>query len=777
MMRIKSFLIALLFIPAIFVSCESNPVFHEVSYEAGSYAIPSIRIKHDEMLKESDLPSLADKGQDNAFDGWYLAGERISAGYRVTRNIRLQAVWHGDGTGGESGQDTVMVSYATSIGDAPLRRVVPKGSAMTHEMLDIPGNSQLAFDGWYIDGKDRAAEGMAIKEDITLVARWSGQNGDFHLLSLYYKENSLEGESYFIQHGGNASDLPILLPEGAFGWQTKEGTAWNLDWPIYSNFSLYAAYDKVNVRFYASDGLLIADLSVNKGSYLPDVDPGSRPGYIFQGWYTKDGKAWDMTCPVTEDMCLNAGWEAAKKFQVSYQSRYGAAIDPITVSEGYILTEKELPELEHESEIFAGWYDQNGKKAVCGEYKVIEDVELTALWTADADELSITNLSLKAHEQSVTLFWTNPTSQDLESIKVEIRKNSSSFGMKTVLLEAKPGDVVVQEFSGLDSGYEYDFRLYPVFKNGSTGERVKILGVPSKYAGKTAWVHGVVPPSADRWIPETDRIREMVYWQEGDLWFDVNKTYWDDKEKYPNTPKKWAADSSLCWAAASANTIHWWMEMNKDYIERYAEYAGPSADFRTGIQDRYPHASEFQRSEIFQHFIDNTWDDAGYDEEGINWFLSGVNEFISSPIHSPERTGGLFRNVFNGTKLCNMASRSGKASMAEALITAFDKKYAINFTASREGLIIGHVMTIWGAEFDEQGYVSFVYTTDNNPKGAYFDTRGQLMRSAVEYRVYDSGANYAVIEDGVKGYFRVLRNFCFTSLGTEYWEAYFRNNP
>ena len=79
MTRIKSFLIAMLLIPAIFVSCESAPLFHHVSYDAGSYEIASVKVKHGEMLGEKNLPILGTDGQGNEFDGWYLDGKRISA--------------------------------------------------------------------------------------------------------------------------------------------------------------------------------------------------------------------------------------------------------------------------------------------------------------------------------------------------------------------------------------------------------------------------------------------------------------------------------------------------------------------------------------------------------------------------------------------------------------------------------------------------------------------------------------------------------------------------
>ena len=57
-----------------------------------------------------------------------------------------------------------------------------------------------------------------------------------------------------------------------------------------------------------------------------------------------------------------------------------------------------------------------------------------------------------------------------------------------------------------------------------------------------------------------------------------------------------------------------------------------------------------------------------------------------------------------------------KENFNEMMKRAFTENKAIGFTAYKfttggESL---HVMTIWGAEFDEEGYVSHIYYCDNN---------------------------------------------------------------
>lgn len=623
-----------------------------------------------------------------------------------------------------------------------------------------------------MNGEVAAAAGSRIQADTTLVAKWKGGSGE-HKLALHYSDEGAEGETYFIGHGQDASGITIPFPQGAAAWRTADGTIWNLSWPIYSDLDLYAVYEMVDVIFHSPDGAIMADVQICKNSLAPTMILSDYPIV----WATEDGTKWDFKTPVSDSLKLYAQKEL-KTHQISYDSNgYGSPIQAITVPDGYILTKDDLPTLEDKAAEFSGWYDQNGIKAEPGKYKVKNDVLLKARWLIDLDSNRITNLSLTAHEDSVTLCWANPTSMDFEKIKVEIRKESSSIGMSTVYIEGRPGEYIVHEFSALASGYEYDFRLYPVFKDGNVGQREKILGIPSKYVGKTAWVYGIDPPSEDRWLPETDRLREMVYWKEGDMWFDVNKTHWSDKDRYPSDKTKWADDSNLCWAAGASNTIHWWMQNNKDYIERFGKYDGPSMYLRSNIQDMYPDASEFQTSEVFQYFIDNTWDEAGYDEYGVNWFISGVDKYMDSPIFKPFETGGFFKEVFNYRPLSTMSKALGKGSMGQAFIKAFDNNMAINYTSSRPSSMLGHIMTIWGAEFDDQGYVKYVYSVDNNPGSDLGNIPGIMVRCAIDYQITPEGATHALIENYVKGTFFVIRDFRFTSLGTEMWEEYFRNNP
>lgn len=69
------------------------------------------------------------------------------------------------------------------------------------------------------------------------------------------------------------------------------------------------------------------------------------------------------------------------KYTVTYKTEYDSAPESITVFENTILTEEELPTLFQDGYTFGGWFDQDDVQAVADEYKVINNVTLTAKWT------------------------------------------------------------------------------------------------------------------------------------------------------------------------------------------------------------------------------------------------------------------------------------------------------------------------------------------------------------------------------------------------------------
>lgn len=90
------------------------------------------------------------------------------------------------------------------------------------------------------------------------------------------------------------------------------------------------------------------------------------------------------------------------------------------------------------------------------------------------------------------------------------------------------------------------------------------------------WFSGVTPPSKDAYVPETYEPLYYVNEQQGNFssdgtnsnftgWFNVNKIA--GNADLPQDMIGIYKDSSMCWAMAASNLIHWWANQNKDNLK------------------------------------------------------------------------------------------------------------------------------------------------------------------------------------------------------------------
>lgn len=302
-------------------------------------------------------------------------------------------------------------------------------------------------------------------------------------------------------------------------------------------------------------------------------------------------------------------------------------------------------------------------------------------------------------------------------------------------------------------GDQYDEQLQLDMLNG-----IRLAGESpaDPFANKTCWVYGVKAPEfpgrenlqilkmgnlmnfpAGTWgrfdYQETgiDYEKQFQSWADTCGWYDCNKTYDIDG----------AEDSNMCWAASTSNLLHWWLVMNADYIARYDEvygqpyeYARPSAQFLPPIKNNW--ASN--KSEIFKFFISTFHNKAGWSGSGVNWFINGNSKNISAPFKDPSMAQtftGFFSKVFSKSDTIATDSKDMTKENFNVLIKkAFSENKAIGVVVYD---IVGkntgpHALTIWGAEFDSEGYVSHIYYVENN--GADQDPSGAaLYRFEIAY--------------------------------------------
>lgn len=260
--------------------------------------------------------------------------------------------------------------------------------------------------------------------------------------------------------------------------------------------------------------------------------------------------------------------------------------------------------------------------------------------------------------------------------------------------DSKPSDV---DFAGKKLwlyGIEREGHPLPVYDEGSTVYASP--GSPENFpAGK--WFYT---------IPD-DRSTCYLSWQEGYGWYDCDK-FNPESDEGRDGPK----DGYMCWAASASNSLHWWMYHNRDYIALYDEVYGennkemiferPSYEF-TGVLGE----------DVFTFFRETCQDKAGYSPFGINWFITGFG--VNIPYKSEAVAygfKGFFSKVFNETDVIATTEKPlSKEKFNNIIKEAFRKDLGLTFGIASTG---GHAMTIWGAEFDDTGTVSYLYYVDNN---------------------------------------------------------------
>ena len=137
------------------------------------------------------------------------------------------------------------------------------------------------------------------------------------------------------------------------------------------------------VSFDTGCELEVENQKINEGGKI-DKPELSRKGYTLKGWEYKD-EAWSFIgFSVTEDMTLEAVWEA-NQYTIFY-SKYGTFGSPVIFELDVTYGESfELPIPTKDGYKFDGWYDENGELFEETVYLFDKDITLNAKWISDSE--------------------------------------------------------------------------------------------------------------------------------------------------------------------------------------------------------------------------------------------------------------------------------------------------------------------------------------------------------------------------------------------------------
>lgn len=320
-------------------------------------------------------------------------------------------------------------------------------------------------------------------------------------------------------------------------------------------------------------------------------------------------------------------------------------------------------------------------------------------------------------------------------------KALSSEGWIRIQIEGKetiaqvPETLEGKSLDKLEAGKEITYRI-----NVQKGNK------PDTFAGKTKWVYGVKEPTPEQWNIDHTQLK----WVKDCGWFDCNKIDPSDV-----TSK---GDGLMCWAAATSNLIHWWLKQNSE-TDAVKAYKGPQAV-----------PVDMLHSDIFQLYKRHFPNQGNYPLKAINWFFNGVfhnNIYVSDPINP---AAGFFQQQLGTNSLgkeyvgTNLTRENFNAIIKEALSSQKGILFIVNIGKKWST----HAVTLWGAAFDEEGFIDTLYMVDNNDGRR--DTEGTMRVVKVKYLPY-SNANpqlYPYIPNSLGDFTIRIESLCTLSLGREW---------
>ena len=273
----------------------------------------------------------------------------------------------------------------------------------------------------------------------------------------------------------------------------------------------------------------------------------------------------------------------------------------------------------------------------------------------------------------------------------------------------------------------------------------------------------------------------------GSGYYDINK-------------KMDSEDSLLCSAVVATNMFHWWLDRNKENVEKYLkqnekngviilngkkitsipEIKGIYAEEKYGKTDKYVDQSKF-----FDLIKDSFSNEPLMAYGLLNMYINGYGSWTSPEqarsigLSNPSSVN-FFNKVFKGEVLTDYETIYSLNGLSEKVKEALqnNRVMGISYAANRyKG--IGHIISLWGADFDENGKLLAVYITDSDDRTGDLEDGTNRRVGMKRYRVSDNGPGGLVRisgyeEDGSGG---SLRHFFSLDTGKAMWDKYFEENP
>ena len=234
--------------------------------------------------------------------------------------------------------------------------------------------------------------------------------------------------------------------------------------------------------------------------------------------------------------------------------------------------------------------------------------------------------------------------------------------------------------------------------------------------------------------------------EEGQGYFDVNKAPFGTNKEI---------DRNLCFAAAASNTLHWYLQQNKkeikDYIEDNGDVIRTIGANTYSLREMLNQDVEQQGSLIYQYFKEMY----GNNETGyytvplMDLFLNGYTPKedrktnIEDKDLQPDARGGFLYGIIGTKPQTGMQFVNSLSDLGNSLQHYLSDNFVV--CLSYTTFSYNHVVTLWGAEYDESGLLRAVYVTDSDDQ----DETGVETDVAMKRYVVKGNGNLSFLSNAI----------------------------
>ena len=182
-------------------------------------------------------------------------------------------------------------------------------------------------------------------------------------------------------------------------------------------------------------------------------------------------------------------------------------------------------------------------------------------------------------------------------------------------------------------------------------------------------------------------------------------------------------DRNLCFATTASNVLHWYLQENKekiqDYIHEHGDVVRRVGQKNYSLEDFLNQSSPDQwNSRIFDYFklIYGHSDKGFYTGPLVDLFLNGYTPKkatnTKADFESMDERGGFLYGLLK-EKLQTDVTGNFKGTFSEDVKKHLAEGHALCISYRPLGTY-SHVVSLWGADFDESGKLVGVYVTDSD---------------------------------------------------------------